>query len=231
MRNCLALVLASAFVLAGCPKPAEPVTATNVVRSNDLELKLALEKRTFAPGEKFTATVTATNVSGDPITIKASSGAAAWLTVYAYNPLRMDQVERYPKSAMSVPMTWTLDPGQSRSFTMELTVEPNWPRGEFLLLSAELNGRPNPVVGVVISVSRETPTPAAPPSEAAPAAAVTPAPAAPVVVTTPKPTLPPDEEPAVTPVKPTPVAPAGQDIIEVPPIEVPSSRPATPGAG
>jgi hypothetical protein len=53
---------------------------------------------------------------------------------------------------MRLQTSWTLPPGGSRTFRQRIPVEPDWPTGPALRMTAELNGttRPVPVLTVKI---------------------------------------------------------------------------------
>jgi len=151
------LLLAAMLLLATCAKPtAAPVAAApaNAVTAGNLRVSVELPRRDFVVGESFSVTVTAVNLGQSAITIPAESRAQVFVDISRRTPLGWEELLRYPPAPAVVMCPWTLGPGQQRSFTLNLTVEPHWPTNELLYLSAELNGRPDAAPGIAITVSQ-----------------------------------------------------------------------------
>jgi hypothetical protein len=119
------------------PQPS-PTAATD--SDETLQLSIDLPGTTFAPGETFTAEVTATNVSGQTVTIEANTSAKFHLRVWQNKTIGWEVVKKYPEVAAMVITPWKLRSGESVSFRPKVTVEPDWPTYEPLRLSATLNG-------------------------------------------------------------------------------------------
>ena len=151
MRTCaLFLGLCLAANLVGCAVPGPE--ATNTVRAADgLAVSIETAKRAFVAGERLNVLVTAKNHGGAK-TIGAVSGAPAYVRLLQHVGIGWEEVRRYPETEMMVISPWQLEAGQKRQFILPLTVEPDWPVGELLRLTAELNGRPDVAPGVVIEV-------------------------------------------------------------------------------
>ena len=134
---CCALAL-----LAGCAGPSSPVAPRHggVARADGLELSVALSSASVKVGDKITVTVTARNVSDNPITIHADSSAAIWVRVWRETPMGWDVVRTYPRSVAKVQSSVTIAPGEAKPFAMTLPVEPEWPTNERIRISGELNG-------------------------------------------------------------------------------------------
>jgi hypothetical protein len=58
---------------------------------------------------------------------------------------------------MQVRMPWTLPPGGRRIFRRTISVEPDWPTGLALRMTAELNGAAKPVSTLTIEAKPEAP--------------------------------------------------------------------------
>jgi hypothetical protein len=144
--NKAAIVLAVlSLPVAGCgwlggkqAAPASPVAAE--ARGPAMAVGIDLPARTFSVGESFQAIVTVTNLTNRPIHIASPSGALVHVLVWRNTGLAWDEVKSYPPSAVRIVTTWTLDKRSQRKFVIPLTVEPDWPTGEPLQMSAEVNG-------------------------------------------------------------------------------------------
>ena len=55
--------------------------------------------------------------------------------------MHWEEVKRYPQAETTTMNPWTLEANSHRTFEMQLTVQPDWPTGEPLRMTAELNGR------------------------------------------------------------------------------------------
>jgi hypothetical protein len=123
----------------------------------------------FHVGERFRITVTATNLTDRPLRIDARTGAPVYVRLSRFTGLYEEEFRAYPQAAIMIMSAWTLRGGQSKAFPIELTVEPDWPRGEAIRLAAELNGRPDVQPVVVITIAAHA-RPAAPPADSPKAA-------------------------------------------------------------
>ena len=156
------------LLLAGCTnQQLQPGGVGKTLESRGLSVTLETPKRDFTVGERFVAVVTARNMSNQPITINAPTQADVIIRLYAQTALYMQEIKRYPRATIAVPRTWSLAPGQSRSFHLPLVVEPDWPRQEALQLSAQINGRADVEPALTIVVQPATPDPVAEPTEPA----------------------------------------------------------------
>ena len=138
------LVMSAALVLsaAGCPKKevVDP-TPTNEVTVDGLQVTIEMPKRDYQVGEEFLVVVTAANTTGRSIKIVSRTGAPVYLRIWRHTGLDWEEVKAYPEAATMLMTTWTLNKKSARRFALPLTVEPDWPAGEILAVSAELNGR------------------------------------------------------------------------------------------
>jgi hypothetical protein len=144
-RNILAASMLAAMVLAGCNGDGSDKIMTgpvNAVEADGLGATLTIPTRNYRIGDKVPASITVTNTTDEPATIRATTGAPIYLHVERWTGLAWEPVLTFPEAAIMVMSPWTLKPGASRTFEMTLTVEPDWPTNEMLRLVAEVNGRP-----------------------------------------------------------------------------------------
>ncbi|MFB3892135.1 MAG: hypothetical protein ACE15C_08950 [Phycisphaerae bacterium] len=226
MRTAWNLPLAC-LILAGCTeiKPAPIVGQGNTVKSKDLAVRVEVPAKVFYVGQRFTVKVTATNLTDSPLTITARRGAPVYVHLSRFTGLFEEEFQTYPEAALMVMSQWTLAPHEAKTFPLDLVVAPDWPRGEPLHLTAEINGRPDLRPMVVITIASNPPPPEAvqpgATPKATPAEVETPAPTpgeAPTPAQAPTPTQ------APTP-KPTPPA-----VMPATPAPAPSPKPS-PGPG
>jgi len=147
-------VLVAALALSGCADRAGIEVGKATVESAGLSVGLEIPTSSFVVGESFEIAVTAENKTLKPITIRPDSGARVYVRVWRNTGITWRQVKRYPPTAVVVMRSWQLPPGGRRRFAMELTVEPDWPTGEPLKLTAELNGRDDAAPAAIILVHR-----------------------------------------------------------------------------
>jgi hypothetical protein len=141
MRIAFLSVASLAVLAAGCARPEfETDTTSNFVESGGLKVHVQLPARYFKTGEKIRVAVTATNTTGKAISIHSPTGAPVVVRIFRHTLLTREQVRLYPATATSNILSWTLPAGQSRTFVLVVPVEPDWPVGEILHVSAELNG-------------------------------------------------------------------------------------------
>ena len=159
MRIALACCVLLTAVAAGCDNRIDAAPRIFQIRdtetSADLSVAIAVHQQQVVPGEQLHVEVTARNLTKKPITINARSGAPVYVRIW--QDAGRDEVERYPRTEMMVARPWTLAPRAERSFVLSIPVEPNWPTGEILRVTAELNGRGDltPSVHIeVLSVAR-----------------------------------------------------------------------------
>lgn len=153
----LAAVLAAAAA-AGCAGSNSAINGapSSRVVVDGLAVSLELPARAFRPGQTFTVNLSAENVSGRPIHLDARTRSLYYLRLWRDTTIGWEPLRRYPQSEAMVPGPWTLAPGKRRAFgPITLTVEPDWPRGEMLRITGELNGRPNAKAAVEIVVESE----------------------------------------------------------------------------
>jgi len=157
MKACVNLpVLVAALALSGCADRAGIEVDKATVESAGLSVSMEMPKSSFVVGESFALAVTAENKTLRPIPVYPDSGAPVYVRVWRHTGITWRQVKRYPPTAVVVMKRWELSPGGRRRFTMKLTVEPDWPTGEPLKLTAELNGRDDAAPGVLILVHRRS---------------------------------------------------------------------------
>ena len=153
MRLTALLICLSACAWAGCVQgPKVDLRDRNFVQAGGLAVGIELPKREFAVGEQFDVSVVARNDTRRPIAIEATTGALVYLRVLRSTTSGWEEVKRYPGSAVMLMSSWELAPRGTRTFTLHLTVEPDWPTNEPLRLTAELNGKPKVSPGIVVRV-------------------------------------------------------------------------------
>jgi len=143
------------ILAAGCDSP-DVVGPTLEVSDDDgtgLVVGIELPKSHFVPGEHLAVKVTAQNTTDEPMSILAQTGAPVYVNIWRNTGLGWDTVKRYPQAATMVMSPWELSAGQTRTFTLRLTVEPDWPTGEPLRMTAQLNGRESITPGIIITVA------------------------------------------------------------------------------
>ncbi|MBL7133198.1 MAG: hypothetical protein ISS78_03790 [Phycisphaerae bacterium] len=142
----------AAALLSGCPsegprpttRPAQADSrpATSAAKEG-LAVSLELPKRGFAVGERFKIRLTVSNTSSRAIRIPAGPGAPIKVRIWRHTGMGWDEIRVYPQGAQLTTHPWQLAPGAKRSFSILLTVEPDWPTHDTLAVVAELNGRPD----------------------------------------------------------------------------------------
>lgn len=142
-----ALCLLSMLTLSACgptngdDEAIAPGAAKETGRFGDLEMTLKIDEQVLVTGETLPVTVTVTNIRQTaPVEIEARSSARVIVELLRWRPEGWQQVARYPQAALMVLSPWTLKAGQTRTFELDLPVEPNWPTHETLDLRARLNG-------------------------------------------------------------------------------------------
>jgi len=150
------LSLLAAGGIPGCGAQEAPrihLSETNAVESGGLAVSIRLSKEAFTVGEKVSVLLKAYNLTNRPISIEAASGALVFVKIWRHTGLGWEQLKCYPQSAVMALNPWTLAPRSERNFSLQLTVEPDWPVGELVRITGELNGWPDASAGVIIEVS------------------------------------------------------------------------------
>ena len=151
------LVLAGMILNGGCGSGEIATTPTSsTVEVDGFSVSLDIPARTLTRGESFSVTVTATNSTKRPMQIVSTSGTPVYVRISRHTGLVWEVVKTYPEASTMIMNPWTLDRESSRSFVMQLTVEPDWPRGEPLRLTAEINGRSEIAPGITVEVTVPT---------------------------------------------------------------------------
>jgi hypothetical protein len=150
-----ALALTLSAALAGCPRggPADGTGARAV--GDGLAVELHAEPNVVLPGERLHVVLTAENVSPRPLRIQAPSGSPYFLRLWRHTGVDWEHLKRYPQADVQMLTPWTLPAGASRRFDVSLPVEPDWPRGEALRLTGEVNGREDVRAALTIRVLPE----------------------------------------------------------------------------
>ena len=159
----LTIVLAVAFTAAGCTKSPsqDEIDPTGQGVSRGLAVTLTLPARSFVVGEQFEIALIAENTTDAPIEVDARSTSPYFLRVWRDTSIGWVQVKRYPQVDLTVLSPWTLGAGGRREFAgIKLEVEPDWPQGEMLRITAELNSRPDARAAVPIVIESASRDPA-----------------------------------------------------------------------
>ena len=75
------------------------------------------------------------------MTIRADSGALVYVRLWRHTGTAWEEINRFPAAAVMAVREWKLPAGGSHKVVMNVDVTPDWPTGEPLKLTAELNGR------------------------------------------------------------------------------------------
>jgi len=144
------LLLAS----AGCPPPGSTPggPTAHTASAKGLVVEMILPRHSFYRGQIIPIRVVARNTTGRDMVIEADSGALVYIAVWRRATGAWERVRRYPEAAVMVVRPWKLQAGQAHTFPMNVKVAPDWPTGELLRLTAELNGRPDVVAEATIDV-------------------------------------------------------------------------------
>lgn len=148
----LLLLLGGVAVLVGCQRQEIDTKPTNTVEIDGLAVSLDIPHQFLVVGEQFELTVTAHNMTRRPMRIDAETGALVYVRIFRHTGLVWEEVKRYPATAAMIMSPWTLQRTTRRDFVMQMTVEPDWPVGEPLRITAELDGRPDVSPEVIVEV-------------------------------------------------------------------------------
>lgn len=155
MRNVTLLLLMLSLAAAGCfLRKAEPPPQGIVAEQTEdgLKVELRVPQRDLVRGQTVPVTVIASNLTGKEIVVPASSGALVYVSIWRSTATGWEQVKRYPETAAELASPWRLAGKSSHTFPVNLPVAPDWPTGEPLRITAELNGRPGIAPGGIIEV-------------------------------------------------------------------------------
>ena len=159
LKAAAAIALAIVPTASGCRPPQKPRVAgrgpspaANTVSAGQLTLTIHVPKRDFALGEEVPVTVVARNLAKKPVRFTAPTNTICLLRIWRHNGLAWEHVKRYPPAEMRTQLPWKLDAQSSRTINRRVVVEPDWPTGEVLRLTAELNGRGKLAPGVSIRI-------------------------------------------------------------------------------
>ncbi len=148
-------IIATLAWTGGCQPVSRPYGATALSGSASnagLSLDVTVPARTACWGDTMEVIVIARNTSRRDIVINADSQAPVLVTISRRTSVGWRKVLEFPRSSVRVANLWTLTAGGARAFTLELPVERDWPTGEDLRLTAQLNGRPDVAPGVIIYI-------------------------------------------------------------------------------
>ena len=138
-------VAVTAVILAGCPQDgggeygAGPEQAT-APRPVGLSLQVSASSTALTVGQEVTFQAVATNRTDQAIDIVSSDSGLCIFRIWRHTVPGWTETRRFPEMYLTALHPWTLPPGEQRTFTMPLTVGPDWRSNEPLRLTAELNG-------------------------------------------------------------------------------------------
>ncbi len=151
MRRIAIVFLIVGLVSAvGCRQPDEMLWHAQA--DDGLVVAAGVPHRNYVRGQTVTIVVAVRNTSGGDMIIPADSGALVYATLWRRTAIGFEQVKRYPQTAVMVAAPWKLISGKTYKCTLNLPVEPDWPTGEPLKLTIELNGRNDLAPGGLIQV-------------------------------------------------------------------------------
>lgn len=157
MKLTLAMFMLSwVAMLAGCEAPKPPPAACPGIDNSGcdgpLTVTLKTAQRNVVRGDTLCVNVVISNTDKkECVAITATTGAPVYVKLYRKTAVGWEEVHRYPENAAQIVTTWTLGPLESRSFPMNLKVEPDWPTNEPLRLEVVVNGRPKLTAGGFIT--------------------------------------------------------------------------------
>ena len=152
MRTVNLFLVSLLLAVVGCrPSGYVNVRAVKEVVADGLSVRIEIPKRDFTVGDEFIVKLTARNTTSRPIEIDARTGTPVYVRLRRHTGVGWEEVKTYPQTAVMTVAPWTLKARSKRNFLVRLKVEPDWPTGEVLELTGELNGRPEAAPGVTIT--------------------------------------------------------------------------------
>ncbi len=144
-----------ALALSSCAptcKPEIPAGEQAVTKSADLSAIMVIPKTVFHWGDALPVHIIITNTGDKPVTIQPPSGAPAYVSLSRVGRLYTEMLKRYPEFPTVSMSPYTLAPGESRTFRLDLVVGRDWPTHEKLRLVSEISGRNDIAVPLMIMV-------------------------------------------------------------------------------
>ena len=146
----------SLICLAGCAPASPPLVQAPAgavsAESGGIMLSLELPGYSYRVGDQVPVTIRATNTTDHPISVVSDGRDLVRVGVYQHLTIGWERVKQYPSEALPVRVPWSLPPHGQRVWKMQLTVEPDWPMGEQIMLKAEINNGPPIRPGVPIQI-------------------------------------------------------------------------------
>jgi len=143
----IAMCLCSLAVMAGCQPSGPPPIQ---VEKDGLALALKLPARKFVVGDTFTVRLTAANATDKDMTMTPKTAPLAVVRLWRQVASEWVQIKQYPAASSDPAAPWTLPAGKDRALAVKVTVERDWPVREPLRLTGEIQGRKDPVAGILI---------------------------------------------------------------------------------
>lgn len=152
----VAVLCAAGALAGGCaPKPRAVQVVTgfgDAQRADGLELRMELPKARYRIGEKVHLTIRATNLTERPIRVVSEGRDLVRVQAYCDRGLGWEQFRQFPAMDIPVRIPWTLAPGEGREWKLTLTVEPDWPSAQQVMLKAALNSGPDANPSVIVEI-------------------------------------------------------------------------------
>jgi hypothetical protein len=139
--------LAIAALLIGCAEkpltgqPEPPAGAHTAQADDGLVVSLVLDDDDLRPGQTLIATLRAENTSRQPIHITSTAGTLWKMDLLVDHERGWDIARTYPQASTAVMKSWTLAPGASRHWTVEIPVTTDWVTFRPTAVRGYLNGR------------------------------------------------------------------------------------------
>jgi len=137
----LLILVVAGLTLTGCEGGlfGPDRSAEAPARTDQVFLTIEMPARVTV-GQPVDVDVLVTNPTEEPFHVVSPTGALVVLKLKRLEPIGWVPVRQFPDMALQALRPWTIDPGQTRPFSFNLTVEPDWPANEALRMVATLNG-------------------------------------------------------------------------------------------
>ena len=152
----LAMACGAGLLIAGCQPGREALRDCSIVRRHGpITVGLKLPRHEFRRGDEFTVKVVTVNTSDEALTLRRYGEPKYFIQIARNEGLGWETVKTYPTGAADLLREWSIPAGHADVYQTTLIVEPDWPTGETLRISAEMNRHPEVRVADFIRVERE----------------------------------------------------------------------------
>ncbi len=148
------MLTAVMVVLCGCERPEIQLRKASTFKTSKLAVTVDLPSLSYDRGDKMDVRVIVSNLTKKKMEVVSATRAVCKVKIWRQYVGEWDLVKTYPTSMILSPKVWQLDGGETRIFRMVVPVERDWPVGEELRVTAEMDGLDHGECGVVISVRR-----------------------------------------------------------------------------